>query len=192
VNSFFLPLSFSDILTICNYYYNKSMLMCNIDYVKKAERGRDRPQASFLLAQIGAHAANRFAERLTAIDLTPAEAGILRLLSKSPGMSQQELADRLNIHASRLVAIIDGMVARRLVERQRTAGDRRVYSLQLTETGQTTLMAVGQIAREHHLKLCASLTEEERTMLGELLQRIADEQGLTPDVHPGYGRMGKR
>jgi hypothetical protein len=33
------------------------------------------------------------------------------------------------------------------------------------------------------------LTAAEREQLGELLQKIAIEQGLSPGVHPGYRRM---
>ena len=37
--------------------------------------------------------------------------------------------------------------------------------------------------------LCASLTGNEHEKLAELLWEIADEQGLTPGVHPGYRRL---
>ena len=42
---------------------------------EKMERG----EPAFLLAQLGAHAASQFAERLRILDLAPADAGILRL-----------------------------------------------------------------------------------------------------------------
>jgi hypothetical protein len=37
--------------------------------------------------------------------------------------------------------------------------------------------------------LCAALTDEEREQLAALLKRIADQQGLRPGVHPGFGRL---
>ena len=60
---------------------------------KEIERG----QPAFLLAQLGAHAAERFSERLGALQLTPADAGILRLLRMASGISQQQLSARLQI-----------------------------------------------------------------------------------------------
>jgi hypothetical protein len=51
------------------------------------------------------------------------------------------------------------------------------------------LSEIGRIGREHIESLCASLTTAEREQLGELLQKIAIEQGLSPGVHPGYRRM---
>ena len=64
-------------------------------------RGTESP--AFLLAQLGAHAASRFAERLSVLDLAPPHAGILRFVSASGGISQQALAGHLRILPSRLV-----------------------------------------------------------------------------------------
>jgi len=147
---------------------------------------------AFLLAQVGAHAAMRFGERVARLNLTPPEVGILRMLGASGGLSQQELSNRLGIHPSRLVAILDALEEQRLVERQPNSDDRRQYALHLTEKGQGTLSEIGRIGREHAQSLCASLTATECDQLGELLQKIAAEQGLTPGVHPGYRRMRPR
>jgi DNA-binding MarR family transcriptional regulator len=96
----------------------------------------ERGEPAFLLAQIGAHAASQFAERLKVLDLVPADAGILRLLRVAAGLSQQELAAKLGIHPSRLVAILDNLEKRTLVERRPNPEDRRLYSLQLTKSGE--------------------------------------------------------
>src|ERR1700751_5584061 len=102
---------------------------------KEMERG----QPGFLLSQIGAHAAAQFAQRLSVLDLSPADAGILRLLRISAGISQQELAARLQIHPSRLVAILDNLEKRQFVERRANPDDRGLYSLYLTKGGEGVL-----------------------------------------------------
>ena len=151
----------------------------------------DKSQPAFLLAQIGAHAASRFAERLTILELSPPDAGILRLLRMSAGISQQTLSARLQIHPSRLVAILDNLEKRNLIERKPNPDDRRLYSLHLTKDGIEALERIGKVAREHQDALLAALDGEERDRLTALLQKIADEQGLTPGVHPGYRGLGK-
>ena len=78
-------------------------------------------QPAFLVAQLGAHAASQFAEKLRVLELTPPDAGILRLLRIGAGLSQQELAAKLQIHASRLVAILDHLENRGFVERRANA-----------------------------------------------------------------------
>jgi DNA-binding MarR family transcriptional regulator len=154
---------------------------------KEIERG----QPAFLLAQLGAHAAERFSERLGALQLTPADAGILRLLRMASGISQQQLSARLQIHPSRLVAILDNLELRQLVERKPNPDDRRLYSLHLTKGGGEILEQIGKVAREHQEALLSALSGEERRNLAELLQRAADQQGLTRGVHPGYRRLGR-
>lgn len=147
------------------------------------------PPLALLLAQVGSHAAARFAERLAPLGFIPAHAGILRLLDEAAGLSQQQLAARLHIHPSRLVAIIDDLEARELIERRENPGDRRTYALHLSRTGKDILKELGRVGREHSESLFAALTREEREQLADLLLRIADEQGLARGVHPGYGRL---
>jgi DNA-binding MarR family transcriptional regulator len=153
------------------------------------QRFRNDRAIGFLLAQVGAHAAGRFAERLAPLGLKPPDAGILRMLGQSPGISQQELASRLNMHASRLVALVDDLETLGLVERQAKAEDRRTHALHLTSKGSSTLGVIGQIAREHNEDLCSALGREEREAFGKLLLRIAEQQGLSAGVHPGYRRL---
>lgn len=156
----------------------------------RGDLGRGQP--AFLLAQVGAHAASRFAERLDALRLSPADAGIVRMLRISPGISQQELAARLRIHPSRLVAIVDSLEKRKIVERRANEEDRRLYSLHLTKHGEDLLEKIGNVAREHQDALLAALSSEERGQLAMLLGKIAEQQALTAGVHPGYRQMGGR
>jgi len=153
------------------------------------EMGQNQP--AFLLAQVGAHAASQFAERLRVLELTPADAGILRLLRAAAGLSQQDLAGRLQIHPSRLVAILDNLEKRGFVERRANADDRRLYSLHLTQAGAETLEKIGSVAREHQESLLSGISREERNTLATLLLRIADQQGLVRGVHPGFQRLGR-
>jgi DNA-binding MarR family transcriptional regulator len=162
----------------------------------KPDEGKSKggPPLAFLIAQVGGHAAIRFGERLKRLKLAPPDAGILWKLSSKGGMSQKDLSATLGIHPSRLVAVLDALEARRLVERTPNEDDRRQYALHLTKKGREALAQIGKIAREHADSLLAALSAEKRDQLGELLQRIADEQGLTRGVHPGYRslRVGNR
>jgi len=155
------------------------------------EKDIEKGQPAFLLAQLGAHAATMFGERLAALELTPPDAGILRLLRVAAGISQQELSTKLQIHPSRLVAILDNLEKRKLVERQPNPNDRRLYSLHLTKNGGEILEKIGRVAREHQDALLAALNVDERQQLTGLLHRIADQQGLARGVHPGYRRLEK-
>ncbi|HWE08159.1 MAG TPA: MarR family transcriptional regulator [Solirubrobacteraceae bacterium] len=147
--------------------------------------------ASFLLAQLGAHAAAAFAERISPLGLTPPQAGVLRLLAQSPGQSQRELADALGMHPPRLVALIDELEGRGLVARDRDPGDRRNYAISLTDQGRQMLAELGRVAREHEHAITVGLDDDERTQLLALLRRLAAQQHLPTGVHPGFRRMGR-
>ncbi|MFD0683774.1 MarR family winged helix-turn-helix transcriptional regulator [Actinomadura fibrosa] len=144
---------------------------------------------AFLLAQLGAHAADRFARRIAELDLTPPQAGLLRMLAHAPGRSQRELAGDLGMPPSRFVPFADELEGRGLIERRRNAEDRRLYALHLTEQGREMLGELAKAGMAHEQQITESLTPEERQHLAELLRRIADHEGLTPGVHPGYRRL---
>lgn len=151
------------------------------------ERTASRPTgAAFLLSQLGAHAARRFAERIGPLGLTPPQSGLIRAIAAEPGRSQQAVAEQLGIHPSRIVALVDDLERIGILERRRNPRDRRHYALHLTEQGDTALSTLARAGAEHEADLCAALTVEERTQLAQVLQRIAVQQGLTPRVHPGF------
>jgi DNA-binding MarR family transcriptional regulator len=145
--------------------------------------------AAFLLAQLGAYASGQFAKRLEPLEFTPAHAGIFRIIAATPGLSQQELAAKLGMYASRLVAVIDDLEKRGFIERQPSNTDRRFYALHLTNSGKEQFSAIGVIAREHGRELLAALSDEERSTLTALLERVAKKQGLQEGVHPGYRNL---
>lgn len=156
----------------------------------EASAAQRRTGNSFLLAQIGAHAATRFAQRIAELDLTPAQAGLLRLIARQPGQSQQALAQQLRTPPSRLVPLVDHLEGRGLIERRRNPEDRRHHALYLTaEGGQFMKARLGPIGIAHEDDICAALTAAERDQLHGLLSRIGEQQGLIPGVHPGYQQL---
>lgn len=145
---------------------------------------------AFLLAQLGQFAADRFAERIAAVELTPAQAGILRAIAADPGRSQRALSAQLGLLPSRVVAFVDELEERGYVERRRNPDDRRLHALHLTSSGEELMRKLSELAHEHETALTAGLNREQRIMLRQLLAAIADHQGLTPRVHPGYRTLG--
>ena len=141
---------------------------------------------AFLLSQVGAHAAARFAERLAPLNLTPAHTGILRVIKQSDGLSQQALGEKLGMFPSRLVVLLDELEKRGLIARRDNPADRRSYALHLTRAGLKSWVQIARIGREQQDAICSSLDESERAQLKGFLTRIAVEQQLTPGIHPGY------
>jgi DNA-binding MarR family transcriptional regulator len=159
----------------------------------KSCRGEQRPTGlAFLLSQVGAHAANCFAEKLAKIDLSPPHAGILRKLAADEGLGQQALATHLRVMPSRIVVLIDELEGKGVVERRRSAEDRRNHHLFLTSKGRSVLADLSQIAAAHENELCRALDGKEKSQMAALCRKIAEQQGLSAGVHPGYKHLGNK
>ncbi|MFF5211208.1 MarR family winged helix-turn-helix transcriptional regulator [Streptosporangium sp. NPDC000396] len=148
---------------------------------------RPHPRGTaFLLAQVGAHAAARFAERISDLGVIPSDVGLLRMIAVQPGRSQRSLAEELGVVPSRVVALVDGLERKGLIERRRNPQDRRHHELHLTAEGTHVMTATRELGSAHEDEICAALDDAQRAQLTDLLQAIAAQQGLAPGVHPGY------
>jgi DNA-binding MarR family transcriptional regulator len=142
---------------------------------------------AFLLSQVGIHASRRFAERIAEVDLNPPLFRVLNLVDAAEGKSQQAIAAAIEIPASRMVALVDELEQRDLVERRPDPADRRVRALYLTRKGRQVLARGRKIAKEHEEELTRGLAAADRKRLVDLLQKMVDEQALGQGVHPGLG-----
>ncbi|AGB24383.1 transcriptional regulator [Mycobacterium sp. JS623] len=146
---------------------------------------------AFLLSQLGHRSASVFADLIASIDLTAPHSGILRAIAAEPGRSQQALSGQLGLLPSRVVAYVDDLEDRGYVERRRNPDDRRLHALYLTPAGKKVMGKIGELARQHEKLMTAGLDTKQRDMLRELLSVVADHQGLTPHVHPGFRNLGR-
>ncbi|WP_069811570.1 MarR family winged helix-turn-helix transcriptional regulator [Streptomyces sp. TP-A0874] len=102
--------------------------------------------------------------------LTGAQARVLGLLSVEP-LPMRRIAHRLRCEPSNVTGIIDRLEARGLAERRADPDDRRVKLAAATDKGRATaarLRGSLDFAREP----LGELSEEERTMLRDLLRRV--------------------
>ncbi len=145
----------------------------------------DRRGAAFLLVQLGFLAARRFAARLEPTGLDPRRFGLLRSIESGDGRSQQELAGAVGMHASKMVGLVDELEHDGLVERHRSAGDRRAYELSLTPKGRAALAEARTAAEAHGDNLLSALDADEREELTRLLRKVADANGVDASSLPG-------
>jgi DNA-binding MarR family transcriptional regulator len=156
------------------------------------DRSLRRPRSTaFLLAQVGAHAAARFAERISELGVIPADVGLLRMIATQPGRSQQSVAEEMGVVPSRIVALVDNVERKGLVERRRNPQDRRNYELHLTAEGSRVMTQMRRVGSAHEADICAALDDNQRAQLAGLLEAIAAQQGLTPGIHPGYQQRSR-
>jgi DNA-binding MarR family transcriptional regulator len=164
------------------------MVLSRYDRRVTTDDGRaTRPRGLvFLLSQVGAHAAQRFAERIAELGVSPADVGLLRMIAAQPGRSQRSLAEEMGVVPSRVVVLIDGLERKGLVERRREPQNRRNHALHLTDAGREVMAGVRRMRPPLEQEIAAGLDAEQRALLEKLLGIIADRQGLAPGVHPDY------
>lgn len=113
-----------------------------------------------------------FARAVGAGELTPAQFGALVVIDRNPGLSQTGLGQTLSIDRSTLVAIIDRLEARNLVERADSPRDRRSYALHISNAGRALLNDLVERVRAHEAHIAGDLDAGEKAVLVGLLGRI--------------------
>lgn len=120
---------------------------------------------------------NHFIDSLTGHGVSPGQFGVLTLIDANEGLSQSALAKTLGIERSTMVAVIDRLEAQGCVERKLSETDRRSYALALTEAGTELLSRARSQVRSHERHINADLSDAEKAMLIDLLDRVARAAG---------------
>lgn len=141
----------------------------------------------FLISRMGWFAQKRFSERIAAVGLTPRGWGALNVLDKEGVITQHALCKCMGMDPSSMVATIDELEAKGLVERRRNPQDRRAHALHVTAEGRTTLSEGRKLARRAQDDLLAPLNPQEREQLHALLLRLVEHStdarsGAAPDL----------
>src|SRR4051794_18147662 len=102
------------------------------------------------------------------------EISVVSILDELGAVSQRELAELTHISPTVIVGLVDALVARGWVVRERNAADRRSYALRLTETGREALPRLDLDLDRSEAQLIAGLNEPEVTRLRKHLRQLLD------------------
>lgn len=134
------------------------------------------PELAGRLGYLFKHAQMRLAE-LTADALTPygisgRELAVLLVLANREPASQQDAARRLGIDRTTMVAFIDTLEDKGLVERQPDPDDRRRNVVALTDAGRDTLRRATEASNKAEQRFLAPLTRAAGENLKQSLARL--------------------
>lgn len=115
-----------------------------------------------------------FADSIGEVEITPGLFGILVVIDANPGLRQQQLAQAAQLDRSTVVAVIDKLESRALV--QRRAADRRSNGLYLTAAGSALLRSLKLKVQKHERRVTKYLSLSEQRELSRLLSRILPEK----------------
>ena len=139
--------------------------------------------ATYLLSKVGFEASQRFRAMLEPLGLEPRQFALLGFVARSEGQTQQALGDALGIPKSRMVALVDDLEERGLVERRLRQDDRRARALHVTPEGSQCLAEAMEVATAHEAFVRERLSPAEHRQLVQMLQRLSADDDL--EVHPG-------
>jgi DNA-binding MarR family transcriptional regulator len=145
---------------------------------------------AFMLSSLGFAVSRGFQQTLAPLGLEPGEFALLRAVSAGDGEPQNALAERLHISPSWMVAVVDDLEARGLLERKPHARDRRVRNLHLTAAGKKLLRRAEQRALRFDRHVGEPFDETELGQLIDLLDRVAAGLDLEPGAHAALRERG--
>lgn len=127
----------------------------------------------YTLARL-AHGVERLIEREmgATLRLSVRQFGALAHLDRDPGMGSGALARLLMITPQSAGTLVDGLEARGLLTRDRSAGVGRVARTELTPAGRTTLIAAYRVAADIEQRLAAMLPSGATDRMNADMQRM--------------------
>ncbi|MFF2510465.1 MarR family winged helix-turn-helix transcriptional regulator [Streptomyces sp. NPDC058086] len=126
------------------------------------------------------HAQQRLArasvEALAPFGIDGHELAVLAVLAAEYPLSQVEVAGRLGVDRTTMVALIDGLEDQGLVERRRSPQDRRKNIVELTPVGRDCLDRAERARRDMERRFLAPLDEEAAATFVRALQILVVEE----------------
>lgn len=107
------------------------------------------------------------------LKLRHVEFTILMLVKRNAGVTQKQLSQTLAVSAANITLLLDRLVDKGWIERMRSEDDRRVQHIHLTAVGAQLAEESHQLSLVCERELLKHLSDGERTMLLELLDKVA-------------------
>jgi DNA-binding MarR family transcriptional regulator len=112
------------------------------------------------------------------LSLSAAQLFVLHKLGGGEGISMNELARRTHTHQSSVSVVVQRLVEKRLVRRQRSAADGRQVELQLTAAGLRKLRVAPQAAQDALIESLMKMGRRNQRELARLLEEFAQGTGM--------------
>lgn len=151
---------------------------------KKAVGGRpDTIDRSIihLLHRASQRASEIFAVETKDFDLTARQYAVLTTVAQHEGLSQTDLVRLTGIDRSTLADVVQRLLKRGIIQRERTVQDGRTYAVSLSAEGRRLLDAIKPHARRADRTVHSLLGEEDGKLAAQILIRLLRRPEGDPD-----------
>lgn len=143
----------------------------NLENLALTENIYDR--LGFLIRRVHQMSVSVFSEECAALNITPAQYGILLVLRHGPsGVDQTRVAEALGQDRATTGQILRRLEQRGLVERKPAPQDPRRKALSVTAAGTALVDRASKVAPHIQQRLLSQLTADEGRMLMQLLHKL--------------------
>lgn len=117
--------------------------------------------------------------------LTGSQLWAMKVIAEAASIKPSELARRMYLHPATVVGLIDRLVRRELVSRNRSETDRRIVEITLTEKGRALLISAPEVPQGRLVKGLENLSPERVLMVADgvtELVKILGAEGIPPQL----------
>ena len=107
------------------------------------------------------------------VDLNMQELRVVEFLGNEGLRMMRELAEHLAVAVNSMTGIVDSLEQKGLVIRQRSADDRRVIRVELTDSGRIIQQSLVEVNLQLFRSMLGALTEDEQEIFMVLFRKIA-------------------
>ena len=108
-------------------------------------------------------------------ELSKQEANVIFSLGERGASIMRELARNLRLHVSTMTGIVDKLIEKDFVSRERSDEDRRIVRVSLTEKGQRAYREEIEKRQQISLTVLAPLNDGEREQFLEIFSKVSVE-----------------
>lgn len=128
--------------------------------------------AGFLLTDSARLLRKLIDRRLQPLGLSRAQWSVLAILANHEGVSQSQISQELEIEKSTAGRLIDQVEKSGWIERRPIPGDRRLWSIHLTDQARQLLVEIERVVLHAREEMLRGLSEEQQTTLTDLLRTL--------------------
>ncbi|WP_243525534.1 MarR family winged helix-turn-helix transcriptional regulator [Bacillus pseudomycoides] len=122
-----------------------------------------------------------YPEEWVSLDLSLSKTEIFCLLwmERNTDITMTRITELLDIPMSTTTGVVNRLVKKGYIERYRNESDRRIVLIRLTETGIRLVQEVKQNAAHYFNLVTEALSEEEKTFLLQIFQKIMNHIAMS-------------
>lgn len=125
-----------------------------------------------LLHRASQRASEIFAHETRDFDLTARQYAVMTTVAQHEGLSQTDLVRLTGIDRSTLADVVQRLLKRGVIQRERTMQDGRTYAVSLSQEGRDLLDSIKPYARRADRLVLACLGEEDGKLATQILARL--------------------